>query len=205
MIRRTSTSRDEVSVSVLQKMPADQTSPKTIEAEVVVLPPDGKGKAPTGKAAEESSAAARIVAHWMDELFIIPGTNIRIGLDPIIGFFPGIGDALASSIGFVTLTEGIRQRVPLSGLMRMGLNILINDAVGCIPVVGDAFSIWFKSNTRNLALLNRWKTGDKTAVKRSSRIFMLVFFLAWIALLVFSFTVWFTLVSGTLSLLKSLF
>lgn len=187
------------------KMSADQTSPKTIEAEVVILPPDGKGKAPTGRAAEESSAAARIVAHWMDELFVIPGTNLRIGLDPIIGLFPGIGDALASSVGFVILTEGIRQRVPLSALMRMGLNILINDAVGCIPIVGDAFSVWFKSNSLNLALLNRWKTGDKAAVKRSSRIFMLVFFLTWIALLTFSFLIWFTLVSGILSFLKSLF
>ncbi len=186
-------------------MPADPLSPPTIEAEVVVLPPDGKGKAPTGKAADNSSAAARIVAHWMDELFVIPGTNIRIGLDPIIGLFPGVGDAIASSIGFVTLTEGIRQRVPLTALMRMGLNILINNAVGCIPVVGDAFSIWFKSNSRNLALLERWKTGDKTAVKRSSRIFMATFFIAWITLLVFSFTIWFTLISGTLSFLKSLF
>lgn len=186
-------------------MPADPTSPPTIEAEVVVLPPDGKGTAPTGQKADHSSTAARIVAQWMDELFVIPGTNIRIGLDPIIGLFPFIGDALASSIGFVTLTEGIRQRVPLSALMRMGLNILINDAVGCIPLFGDAFSIWFKSNSRNFVLLERWKTGDKAAVKRSSRVFMLVFFLAWISLLIFSFTVWLTLISGTLSFLKWLF
>ncbi len=187
------------------KMPADPPSPPTIEAEVVVLPPDGKGKAPTGKAADESSAASRIVAHWMDELFVIPGTNIRIGLDPIIGLFPGIGDAIASSVGFVILTEGIRQRVPLSALMRMGVNILINDAVGCIPIVGDAFSIWFKSNTLNLAILNRWQTGDKTAVKRSSRIFMLTFFIIWIGLLVFSFLIWITLASGILHFIKSLF
>src|SRR5688500_1313464 len=105
-------------------MPDD---PPIIEADAVVLPPDDEqrkrvGEAPRAKGedARNSSEASRIVAQWMDELIRIPGTNIRIGLDPIIGLFPGVGDFLASSIGLVTITEGVRLKVPVPVLFRMG-------------------------------------------------------------------------------------
>ena len=173
-------------------MPASQPSPRDVDIDAV-LPPDGKGKAPAGKDAENASETARIVAHWVDEFIRIPGTNIRIGLDPIIGLFPGVGDFLASSIGLVTLTEGVRQRVPVSVLVRMGTNILINDAAGTIPGIGDVFSAWFKSNSRNLRLINQWKGGDKAAVKRGSRIFMAVFILVWLGLMALWAMVWITL------------
>lgn len=168
-----------------------------IEADVVVLPPDKGGKAPKGADAKNASEASRIVAQWMDELIRIPGTNIRIGLDPIIGLFPGIGDFLASSIGVVTLTEGVRTRVPLSVLMRMGFNVLINDAVGTIPGIGDLFSAWFKSNSRNLKLINRWKAGDEAAVRRGGRIFLFLFLGVWITLLLFWLGLWLTM-AGTI-------
>src|SRR5215212_8997637 len=146
-------------------MPDD---PPIIEADAVVLPPEGgstrtsaSAGTSTGTAkgdgkgddARNSSEASRIVAQWMDELIRIPGTNIRIGLDPIIGLFPGIGDFLASSIGLVTITEGVRLKVPVPVLFRMGFNVLLNDAIGTIPLIGDIFSAWFKSNSRNLKLL----------------------------------------------------
>jgi Domain of unknown function (DUF4112) len=168
-----------------------------IEAEAVLLPPDHKGKAPKGKDAENASEASRIVAQWMDELIRIPGTNIRIGLDPIIGLFPGIGDFLASSIGIVTLTEGVRTRVPLSVLMRMGFNVLLNDAIGTIPGLGDMFSAWFKSNSRNLKLINQWKAGEEAAVRKGSRAFLVIFLGVWISLLIFWLTLWLTM-AGTI-------
>ena len=59
-----------------------------IEADAVVLPPEKKNLPGAGD--KNASEASRIVAQWMDELFRIPGTNIRIGLDPIIGLFPGV-------------------------------------------------------------------------------------------------------------------
>jgi hypothetical protein len=172
-------------------MPTPQDSrSQPIEVEATVLSPDGKGKAPIGKDAENASEISRIIAKWMDEVFHIPGTNIRIGLDPIIGLFPGIGDLLASSMGVVVLTEGVRTRVPVSVLIRMGLNVLINDAVGTIPVIGDLFSVWFKSNSRNLALINRWKAGERTAVQRGSRIFLVIFSAVWISLLLLWVFIW---------------
>jgi hypothetical protein len=174
-------------------MPND---PKIIEADAVVLPPDGKGKAPKAEDGKNASEVSRIVALWMDEFIRIPGTNFRIGLDPIIGLFPGVGDFLASSIGLVTLTEGVRLRVPVGVLMRMGFNVLINDAIGTIPGVGDLFSAWFKSNSRNLRLINRWKQGDQAAVRRGGRIFLVVFVVAWICLLLFWLTLWITLAAA---------
>ncbi|TLD69105.1 DUF4112 domain-containing protein [Phragmitibacter flavus] len=115
----------------------------------------------------------------MDDIIRIPGTNIRIGLDPIIGLFPAVGDILASSVGLVLVIEGLRHRLPVSVLTRMGANVILNNLIGAIPIVGDAFSIWYKSNVRNLALLNRWKSGERTAVRRGSRVFMAVFLTIW--------------------------
>ncbi len=161
-----------------------------------VLPPDAKGKAPTSEKAHHASEVSRIIAHWMDEFIHIPGTSIRIGLDPIIGLVPGIGALLSSSVSFVVLAEGVRHRVPLFVLMRMGLNVLINDALDSLPVIGDAASIFFRSNTKNLALLNQWKAGEQESVKKGSRLFLLIFFFVWLSLIFLWATVW-VLIAGT--------
>jgi hypothetical protein len=186
-------------------MPDDRKP--VIDADAVVLPPEGgeKSKAPQGEDAHDSADASRIVAQWMDELIRIPGTNFRIGLDPIIGLFPGVGDFLASSVGLVTLAEGVRMRVPLGVLFRMGFNILINDAVGTIPGIGDVFSAWFKSNSRNLRLINRWKSGDTAAVRRSGRIFLAAFVIAWLGLMLFWLLLWFTMASAIYHAVAKLF
>lgn len=186
-----------------------------IEADAVVLPPENKGKIPIGGTSagkppkgedrKNSSEASRIVAQWMDELIRIPGTNIRIGLDPIIGLFPGVGDFLASSIGIVTLTEGVRTRVPISVLFRMAFNVLINDAVGTIPGIGDLFSAWFKSNSRNLKLINQWKAGDKDTVRKGGRTFMIIFLVFWFGLLCFWLTLWFMIAKTVYDFTQHLF
>ncbi|HSJ01979.1 MAG: DUF4112 domain-containing protein [Verrucomicrobium sp.] len=164
---------------------------RPIEVEVDVLPPDGKGRGPIGQDAENASEISRIIARIMDDFIRIPGTNFRIGLDPIIGLVPGVGDLLASSVGLVLITEGLRNGLPMSALIRMATNILLNDAIGTIPGIGDLFSAWFKSNKRNLKLLNRWKSGDRAAVKRSSNFFLVGFILVWITLLGFWIFLWY--------------
>jgi hypothetical protein len=182
-------------------MPED--SKPIIDADVVVLPPEGAttrtgtaaGKEKTEEA-KNASEVSRIVAQWMDELIRIPGTNIRIGLDPIIGLFPGVGDFLASSVGLVTVTEGVRTGVPVPVLFRMAFNVLINDAIGTIPGIGDVFSAFFKSNSRNLKLINQWKAGNEAAVRRSGRIFLAVFLVFWLGLLFFWIALWLTVAAG---------
>jgi hypothetical protein len=117
----------------------------------------------------DKDATARIIAKWLDELIRIPGTNFRIGLEPIMAFFPGIGEFLASSVSLVTVAESVRQGVSPSIVARMGLNMGFNALLGIIPGVGPALSAFFKSNTRNLMLLRRWQEGESVGLKKSSR------------------------------------
>ncbi len=104
---------------------------------------------------ESLRASADLLARMLDTVVCIPGTNIRLGLDPLIGLIPGIGDALASLIGSTILLMGVQLRVPRIVLVRMGVNVALNGAIGAIPVFGDLFSIWFKSNVQNANLLRR--------------------------------------------------
>lgn len=95
----------------------------------------------------------RWVALVMDELLRLPGTKFRFGIDPLIGLIPGIGDTASALVSAMTLIQAARLGVPKVLLARMSLNILINEVVGIVPIIGDAFSFWFKSNTRNHQLL----------------------------------------------------
>jgi hypothetical protein len=92
---------------------------------------------------------ARFLADLLDQRFTIPGTSIRIGLDPILGLIPGIGDALANIAGSAILLIAAQFNVPKIILIRMGLNVAGNALIGAIPIIGDIFSIWFRSNARN--------------------------------------------------------
>ncbi len=96
-----------------------------------------------------------IIATLLDSAFAIPGTTIRIGLDPLLGLIPGIGDYLSSLIGSSLLFLASRSGVPRIVILRMALNIFLNMAIGAIPGIGDLFSFWFKSNIRNAQLLHR--------------------------------------------------
>ncbi len=156
-----------------------------------VLPPE---PAAAGKEAAKSETA-RILAYWLDEFFRIPGTSIRIGLDPIIAFFPVIGDFLASSAGAVILLESVRSGVSLPVLVRMGGNLLVNTIFDAIPGIGPVMSAAFKSNSRNITLLNQWQAGRKDEVRKSTRrmFFFLFLILAFVAMLwagLWAFYIW---------------
>ena len=101
---------------------------------------------------------ARLTATLLDSAFSFPGTSIRIGLDPLIGLIPGFGDSLAGLLGASLLLLGAQLGLPRIVLARMSLNVFLNAAIGVIPGVGDLFSFWFKSNMRNLALIQRYTT-----------------------------------------------
>ena len=110
-------------------------------------------RVPPDEAREHLIAIADMLAKALDTAVRIPGTSWSIGLDPLIGLIPGIGDALANLIGTVILGIAVRLRLPRIVLARMSLNLLINGVVGAVPVVGDVFSVWFRSPARNAALL----------------------------------------------------
>lgn len=108
---------------------------------------------PSDDVREHLFEVADILAKVLDTTVRIPGTSLYLGLDPLIGLIPGIGDALANLIGTLILGIGARLRLPRIVLARMSLNLLINGTVGAIPIVGDLFSVWFQSHARNAALL----------------------------------------------------
>lgn len=89
----------------------------------------------------------------MDDLFRVPGIGWRFGLDALIGLIPGFGDTATSLVSFYILAAGVRYRVPKITLLRMGMNIALDYALGSLPVIGDLFDAWWKSNQKNIALL----------------------------------------------------
>lgn len=115
------------------------------EPRVTVLPRD--------ETREHLLTAADILAKVLDTTIKIPGTSIYIGLDPLLGLIPGIGDVIANLIGTVILGIATRLQLPRIVLARMSLNLLINGTVGAVPIAGDLFSVWFRSHARNAALL----------------------------------------------------
>src|SRR3954464_14077246 len=94
----------------------------------------------------------RLVALF-DHAFRVPGTNVRFGLDPIVGLIPGLGDMASPAIAVMIIWQATRLRVPRVVLVRMAVNALVDAGVGAIPVVGDLFDFAWKSNDWNLALL----------------------------------------------------
>jgi Domain of unknown function (DUF4112) len=91
----------------------------------------------------------------LDEVFRIPGTRIRFGLDAIVGLIPGIGDVVAGLASIVFPLAGWIRGLPYVTLVRMVANIGIGVLVGSIPLLGDAFDIAWKANRRNYRLLTR--------------------------------------------------
>jgi len=100
-------------------------------------------------------ATAEFLAKILDTTVKIPGTPFYVGLDPLLGLIPGIGDVLANLIGTVILILAARLDVPKVVITRMSVNLLINGTIGAIPILGDLFSIWFRSHSRNATLLRR--------------------------------------------------
>ena len=95
----------------------------------------------------------RSLARLLDSAIRIPGTDIRIGLDPILGLFPGFGDlAGAAASGYIVLTSA-RLGAPHSVLARMLLNVGADAVIGSVPFLGDLFDVGWRANERNATLL----------------------------------------------------
>ena len=95
-------------------------------------------------------------ADWLDSKFVIPGTKLRFGLDFVLGILPGVGDGVAAVPAAYLILEAQRLGAPPALCMRMGFNVLLDLAVGAIPLVGDLFDFGFKANRRNIALLKQY-------------------------------------------------
>jgi hypothetical protein len=95
------------------------------------------------------------IAALLDDIFRIPGTRIRFGLDALIGWVPGIGDSVTAVASFLIVFASWRRGAKAVTLARMIANVLLETAIGAIPVAGDAFHVIWKANRRNYRLLLR--------------------------------------------------
>jgi hypothetical protein len=103
--------------------------------------------------------ALRRIQVLLDSAFRVPGTRIRFGWDPILGLVPGLGDFVTAAFALTVLIHANRMRVPRIIQLRMAVNTLVDLAIGAMPFVGDVGDVFWKSNARNFALLERHASG----------------------------------------------
>lgn len=116
---------------------------------------------------DDRLALVRAVAKWMDSAFEVPGTNIKVGLDAIIGLIPGVGDLVASAIGGYIVLAASQMGVSRVVILRMLANLGIDTVVGAVPLVGDVLDVGWKANVKNVALLEK-ALADPKAARRGS-------------------------------------
>ncbi len=117
---------------------------------------------------DDPLARARALTRLLDSAARVPGTSFRFGLDPLLGLVPGLGDVAGAALsGYVVLLAS-RFGAPKSVLVRMLGNVVVDTVGGTIPLVGDLFDAGWKSNTRNLALLEQ-HLGQPSSAERASR------------------------------------
>lgn len=115
------------------------------------------GRPETRRKVEVEESLERL--SWLlDDLFRVPVLGWRIGLDALVGLVPGVGDTATTLASLYILTSAVRYRVPKITLLRMGLNLGIDYVLGALPLVGDLFDAWWKSNNKNIALLRERAT-----------------------------------------------
>ena len=118
----------------------------------------------SGPNVSDSVARISLLAHVLDSAITIPGTNRTIGIDPLLGLIPVIGDAIAAALSSYIVWEAKQLGLPSWKLARMIGNVAVDTVVGAVPFVGDLFDLGFKSNKRNVRIVldHLEKTGRLT-------------------------------------------
>jgi hypothetical protein len=95
----------------------------------------------------------RALSRLLDNAFTIPGTQVRFGLDALVGLVPGLGDAVSALFSGYLIVQASRLGAPKSVVSRMVANVAIDTLIGWVPLLGDLFDVAWKSNVRNMSLL----------------------------------------------------
>ena len=103
----------------------------------------------------QSLARLEALARLMDGAFVLPGTNLRFGLEAIVGLVPVAGDMIAGLVSTYLIWEARQLGAPRWLVARMLANTLLDTTIGAIPVLGDAFDVLFRANLKNMTLLRR--------------------------------------------------
>ncbi|XGV99085.1 MAG: DUF4112 domain-containing protein [Leptolyngbya sp. BL-A-14] len=125
----------------------------------------------------------RTVTHLLDNAIPVPGTRFRLGLDPVLGLFPGAGDFLGAVLSVYIVIEAARFGLPKKTLVQMVTNLVFDSVGGSLPVLGDIFDATWKANSRNLALLEA-HIATPTPKQAANRGFVVLIILALVLLLI---------------------
>ena len=110
---------------------------------------------------------SREFAELLDSKFKIPNTNIRFGIDPLLGLIPGAGDWLGGVISLYFLIQAAILGGKASVLGRMFINILLDVLIGSIPILGEVFDVYWKANKRNAAILDELEQNPEETTTES--------------------------------------
>ena len=135
----------------------------------------------------ERVARVRSLARVLDSALRIPGTDIRFGVDSILGLVPGLGDVSGTVLSGYIVLASARIGVPPAVLLRMILNVAVDTGLGAVPVIGDVFDVAWRANIRNADLLEKHAALPETTA-RSSRGILVLALLALILLTVGTIT-----------------
>jgi hypothetical protein len=108
------------------------------------------------RSSQERLARLDTLATLLDTAVLIPGTNIRFGLDAVIGLVPGIGDTITTVLSLFIVHEAYQLGAPRRVIARMIANVALDGVVGSVPLVGDAFDVMWRANKRNMTILRDW-------------------------------------------------
>lgn len=139
----------------------------------------------------EIERSLETLAQVMDNQFRVPIIGWRFGVDSLAGLIPGVGDTATSLVSLYILGSAVRYRVPKITILRMATNVALDYTLGSVPVVGDLFDAWWKSNTRNIGLIRERATAspkDTKGGRTSDWLFVGAIMLVLVALLVGSIT-----------------
>jgi hypothetical protein len=131
------------------------------------------------------------ISSLLDNKFKIPFTEVRFGVDFLIGLIPTVGDWLSFGISSILVFAMMRRGIGIGMLFKMLWNIILDASVGSIPILGDLFDLHYKANRRNVAMLKQYyvENPNPPSVKRSFFIISLMFLAVLIGLLFVVFKV----------------
>ena len=118
----------------------------------------------------------RRLAWLMDSSITVPGLNVKIGVDPLLGLFPWFGDTIGAVLSSFLMAEAARLGAPKSVLFKMAFNVAVDALVGAVPFAGDLFDFYWKANERNVRLLDNYLEKPQHTVV-TSRLFVVMLIL----------------------------
>lgn len=124
----------------------------------------------------------RLVTHLLDNALPIPGTKVRVGIDPLLGLLPGAGDWVSMVLSVYIILESLRFGLPKETLTQMVSNLVLDAVSGVIPIAGDIFDVAWKANNRNLKLLEA-HLQDPQPTRPADRLFVFLIVLLLIGIL----------------------